>query len=303
MNADEVITDSLETPQPDEPGFEEAIHAEFAQETPEAPATEQPEEEVQPSPEPSPEAVQEPAAPAEPTEIDIGGVSIPADRAQALAEFWNWSQSPAGQPWMYALHTLTEQGIDPATLLEPHPTRPEPTPPPETAPQPAYEEYVDPSVQAAVQKALAPVQAELESFRTQVQAQQAATAQAMITTASQRFAETHRLSAEEANQIVSQVDRTMNVAGYSVDPSGARRDGVETLLAAMEAALWANPDMRERELERVTAEQKETQKKARKLASVGGTSGSVPHKPVPQTAEGREQAAYEMLSEAMGFAK
>ena len=50
-----------------------------------------------------------------------------------------------------------------------------------------------------------------------IAAQQAATAQAVISTAAQRFAEVHELSAEEANRIVGHVDRTMNIAGYSVD--------------------------------------------------------------------------------------
>ncbi len=137
-----------------------------------------------------------------------------------------------------------------------------------------------------------------------MQAQQASQAQAMIATASKRFSEEHGISMAETQQLVDHLDRTANLAGYAVDPvTGTPRDGVSTLYAAMEAALWSNPEFRQRELDRVAQEHKERQQKDRKLAAVGGTSGSVPQKPQPATPTDREEWAVEQISEAMGLAK
>src|SRR5436309_361275 len=113
-----MVSDAVTTPEPGTEEFAQAVEAEFA-EPPQEPPTdagvaeqaEQPEEEApQPVPEePSPEAV--PEAAVEDDYVDVAGVRLPNDKAQAVAEFWNWSQSPQGQPWMYAMHQLVEKGI------------------------------------------------------------------------------------------------------------------------------------------------------------------------------------------------
>jgi hypothetical protein len=99
------------------------------------------------------------------------------------------------------------------------------------------------------------------------------------------------------------MERTANLAGFAHDPTGQPRDRLGTLKAAMEASYFAIPSFRERELARLSQEAKDSQKKARKLAAVGGTSGSVPHRPTPETPEAREEWAVNQIAEAMGFGK
>lgn len=302
MDADAVVEDALNQPDPGTEQFEQAVAAEFEAASvvaEEAPAAEEEVEEEQIAQDDAP-----PPAPEVPDFIEIGGVQVPNDKAQALAEFWNWSQSTDGQTWLHTLDRIQKEGLNPGQLLDAVVTKPPPPAVPET-PEPAFsdDDFLDPATKRIYEDQQA-MRDELERLRTQVATSQAQQGQAMIATASKRFSEDHGLSVEETQQIVDHLERTANLAGYAVDPiTNIPRDGVSTLYAAMEAALWANPEFRQRELDRVAKETQERQRKDRKLAAVGGTSGSVPQKPQPASPAERDEWAVEQITEAMGLAK
>ncbi len=301
-DADAVVEDALSQPDPGTEEFENAVVAEFESDAP----TEEPQAEAPPSD--ATEEVEEPALddapppspePAQAQFIDLGGMQVPADKAQALAEFWTWSQTPVGQNYLLALDQMQKAGIDP-TQLQTDSVVTRPPPPPV---EDVEDEYLDPATKK-LNDEIRTMRGELEQYRAALEANQQSQVQAIIATASKRFSDEHGTSAEDTQKLIDHVDRSVNLQGYTVDPTtGLQRDQVSTLVAALEAALWSNPDMRQRELDRVRTEHADTQKKARKLAAVGGTSGSVPQKPQPNTPADREEEAVQMISEAMGLAK
>lgn len=300
---DEMVSDAVSTPEPGTEEFETQLHEEFAKDLP---SPEEPAEVDLPSAEQ--EVAEEPQATAEgdvppplPDYVEIAGTQVPADKAKALADFWTWSQNE-GQAWLYTLNELQQRGIDPRTLLDGPPTRPEVPQVPEAPPEPDV--YVDPSVQAAVQQAIQPLQSELERLRAEEAQRHMATIQATANAASERFAQEHGMSTTEAWSLLQRAGNTMNFQAFVTDPAtGQQRDQVSAITAAMEAAMWTDPAYKQRELDRIASEHTDRQKKNRKLAAVGGTSGSIPQKPQPTTAEERESWAVEQISEAMGLAK
>ena len=303
-DADQLVTDALNQPEPGTPEFEKALAAEFESDGVVAPpeeipdagdATEEAEGELglddAPPPPPEPEVVEAP------TEIELGGIRVPADKAEALAEFWVWSQTPAGQSYLQTMDAMQRAGIDPSQLQQ--------QAQPQAPQEPAYDEdeFLDPATKR-LHADMQAMRAELDQTRQALQYQQASQTQAIIATASKRFSDEHSLSPEDTQKLVDRVDRSVNLQGYATDPNtGSPRDGVSILVAAMEDALWADPTFRQQELDRVKAEHGDRQKKDRKLAAVGGTSGSVPQKPHPTTAEERDEWAVQQISEAMGLAK
>ncbi len=305
--SEETVEEAV-TPDPGSEDFEAAVEAEFQADAEtssppeqEAPAEEQtPSEVVEEAEEPS-QAEGAEEAPPLPEFIEIAGVQVPTDKAQALAEFWQWSQGD-GQTWLYTLNELQQRGIDPRSLLDP--PRPEPTSPPEQAPQFPVDEYIDPGVAAAVQREIAPLRAQLEQYSAAQEQERLANLASIANTAQARFADEHQLNPTEAREILEIAGNTMNFQGFIRDPAtGQPRDQVSAICAAMEAAMYSIPSYKQKELDRIASEQKDSQKKSRKLAAVGGTSGSVPQKPVPTSPEDREQWAVEQISEAMGLAK
>ncbi len=302
-----MVSDAINAPEPGSEEFEQAVAAEFQADAEVEETSTPPEDVTQDSP-PEVEEVEEPPVQAEgavdevpplPEYIEIEGVQVPADRAKALADFWVWSQGE-GQPWLYALNELQTRGIDPRTLLETPQPRPEPTPPPEYP----TDEYIDPGVQAAVNQAVAPLRAQLEQYQQAQEAERIQNIQAIANTASERFATDHGLNPTEARQILEIAGNTMNFQGFARDPlTGQQRDQISAICAAMEAAMYSIPSYKEKELDRIAAEQKDGQKKNRKLAAVGGTSGSVPQKPAPTSPADREEWAVAQIAEAMGLGK
>ncbi len=302
-DADQIVTDALDQPDPGTEEFENAVVAEFESDAP----TEEPQAEAPPSD--ATEEVEEPALddapppspePAQSEFIDLGGMQVPADKAQALAEFWQWSQTPVGHNYLLALDQMQKAGIDPSQVSDGVVSRPPPPPPPEAE---LEDEYLDPATKR-LHDDMRAMREELDQTRALLQSNQQSQVQAIIATASKRFGDEHGISAEDTQKLIDHVDRSVNLQGYATDPTtGLQRDQVSTLVAAMEAALWSNPEMRERELDRVKTEHAQRQKKDRKLAAVGGTSGSVPQKPQPNTPADREEEAVAMISEAMGMSK
>ena len=280
--------EALTAPIPGEAGFEEAVLAAAEAQVPSQPPSDPQVAELEPEPVPE--------------EIELAGVRIPAERAEALASFWQWSQDQTGQAWIRALDEAMRSGVDPVTLLESirprEPTPLPPTPVPDEVPE--DETYLDPDLKA-LRDELRSTKTDLDELRSTVTASQTATAQALINRAASDFGTNHDLSQDQVAALVSYMDRTTNLAGFATDTDGNPRDGLATLTAAMETAYWSVPEFRQRELDRVAGEQKKQLTKDRKLAAVGGTSGSVPHRPTPQSPEELENWAVEQISEAMGL--
>lgn len=299
MNADQAITDALDAPEPGTDEFTEAVHEAFAAQA--DPAQDDGAGEVQeevtapPAPETEPPPAVEDAAP---DEVELAGHRIPATQAEALADFWTWSQG-AGQPWVQTLSQLMEAGIDPATVLDKVITKP---PPPQREDTPEEDVYVDPEVKA-LRDQLNDTNTQLQELRSRQEAQAASEAFTVIQRAKATFAADHNLTADETNELVTYMDRTSNLAGFNTNPDGSPRDSVSTVIAAMESAFWSLPEYRQRELDRVAHDQKAQQKKSRKLAAVGGTSGSVPQRPIPETPEELEEWAVQQIADHIGASK
>jgi hypothetical protein len=242
------------------------------------------------------------APPQVPSFVEVGGVQIPVDKAEAVANFYAWSQTPQGQPWVQALSEAMEKGIDPRSIIgdDRVVTRPPPPPAPEAPPEP---EFFEPeTAYKTLQERLDTLSNLVESREAQVRAATQAQISFLVDSVREEFAAQHELNPEEARQLVDHMDRTTVLAGYQTDPAtGTQRDARATLLAAMDAAYWAHPTLREKEVARMQSEQKDRSKKDRKLAAVGGTSGSVPHRPEPTTPEERDAQAVEIIANAMGM--
>jgi len=308
---DQGLQDALDAPdpglEPDE--FTQAVHDSLQSdvETPEEPEAAEPvpstdEAEIAEEVDAEGSAPPEDATPPPPTTLEIGGVQIPADKAEAVANFYAWSQTPEGQPWVRYLSEAMDKGIDPRTLGLPQDgvvTRPPPPPPPE--PEVQEPEYFDPetsykTLHQRVDEMASILQAQQQAAEALRQQQ----SQAILTSVRDEFAQSHELSPQESQQLIDHMNRTTVLEGYKVVTPTGEVDTRATLLAAMEAAMYAVPDLKEKEIARIQNEQKDRGKKDRKLAAVGGTSGSVPHRPQPVTQEERDAEAVEIIANAMG---
>lgn len=120
-----------------------------------------------------------------------------------------------------------------------------------------------------------------ESFVTR---QQQENTESQLNTAQAVFSEKHHLSADEMAR-VRQVAGNLGVLPSLLAPfdpvTGAPRqvDPLKAIGEAFDMALWAIPEMRERELESRVEENKADNKRKQKLSSLGGSGGTGPRTP------------------------
>jgi hypothetical protein len=281
---DEVPPDDVVEGDPDSPGGD----AEGEEAPPSTPSTEG---------EPPPPSEQAP--PPEPEGILLGDVLVPPEQAANLGQFWSWSQGE-GQPWIEFLGGLLQAGLSPAQVSEFLRPSGEATAGPAAEQAPPEDDYSDPEVKA-LRAELATRDQRMGQLEERLNAQALANSQALLVKATNDFVTKRGLTADEMTKVRTFVESRNLVAGFARDEEGKPRDALTALGDSFETAYWSIPEFREREMARQQEELKTQQKKDRKLAAVGGNSGSVPARTKTVTPEESKNAMVAELAEHMGF--
>lgn len=148
----------------------------------------------------------------------------------------------------------------------------------------------------AQQTVVADLQAQVGRTQDFVTNQQMQQTESMLNTATAAFAEKHHLTAEEMQKVRDVTGRLQVLPALlsPFDPITAAPRQIDPLAAMDEAfmmAMWNIPEFREREVAARVEEQKVDTKRKGKLASLGGTSGSIPRTPAAPTNKQERTAA------------
>lgn len=257
----------------------------------EAPEEEEPEEEPESPETPEEPGEEEPEVPppgAEAWTYD-DGLRIDRNQARVYAEF---EQFLINNPQV-------AQAISQAIGAQPEPARPSE---PQAPTVPEGLDLDDPAVRAlwnelvAQREMVAKTNDLLARHEAQLTQQNQSTTESLINNASLQFAKEHNLSDTEMQRVRDTAGRLQVLPSLlaPTDPLTGVPRRVDPMAAIQEAfniAYWQLPELREREMQRLTTKQREDRKRKGKLAALGGTSGSVPRQVnVPNDPAARRKA-------------
>lgn len=191
----------------------------------------------------------------------------------------------------------------PVTATGPNtPVSPGPLSTPTTAPtidpqwldDPVYRSLYD--QQQRTLQHLEELQRATQTQQSIIHRQQESNTAAIVTRATRSFQQQHELSDEEINGLRN-VAAKLNVVNSfmtGIDPvTGApvQPDPLMAVERALEIAMYADPKLRLKELQRLSAQDNADSQRKKKLGAIAGSSGSVPRSnPAPTTKEERRES-------------
>ena len=233
--------------------------------------------------------------------IQLGDVRVPQEEAERVAKFWDWMNTNPDEAMKFVGYMTGEYQLIPhgqqapaqqqAPVQQQQPAEPVEDP---------YEDWdlLPDSVQARLKKV-----DQLEGYLAQQQqTQQHALAQQNqkhVETAQAQFATAYDLSNEEVHRMATEAAR-LNIVPALLQETG---DPIRAVERALEIVYLQSENGREREFNKRVAATESDAARKRKMASVGGSAGSVPRQDsdaVPGDAAGRRSAMVNEIAAALG---
>ena len=233
--------------------------------------------------------------------IQLGDVRVPQEEAERVAKFWDWMNTNPDEAMKFVGYMTGEYQLIPhgqqapaqqqAPVQQQQPAEPVEDP---------YEDWdlLPDSVQERLKKV-----GQLEGYLAQQhQTQQHALAQQNqkhVETAQAQFATAYDLSNEEVHRMATEAAR-LNIVPALLQETG---DPIRAVERALEIVYLQSENGREREFNKRVAATESDAARKRKMASVGGSAGSVPRQDsdaVPGDAAGRRSAMVNEIAAALG---
>jgi len=233
--------------------------------------------------------------------IQLGDVRVPQEEAERVAKFWDWMNTNPDEAMKFVGYMTGEYQLIPhgqqapaqqqAPVQQQQPAEPVEDP---------YEDWdlLPDSVQERLKKV-----DQLEGYLAQQQqTQQHALAQQNqkhVETAQAQFATAYDLSNEEVHRMATEAAR-LNIVPALLQETG---DPIRAVERALEIVYLQSENGREREFNKRVAATESDAARKRKMASVGGSAGSVPRQDsdaVPGDAAGRRSAMVNEIAAALG---
>ena len=233
--------------------------------------------------------------------IQLGDVRVPQEEAERVAKFWDWMNTNPDEAMKFVGYMTGEYQLIPhgqqapaqqqAPVQQQQPAEPVEDP---------YEDWdlLPDSVQERLKKV-----DQLEGYLAQQQqTQQHALAQQNqkhVETAQAQFATAYDLSNEEVHRLATEAAR-LNIVPALLQETG---DPIRAVERALEIVYLQSENGREREFNKRVAATESDAARKRKMASVGGSAGSVPRQDsdaVPGDAAGRRSAMVNEIAAALG---
>ena len=233
--------------------------------------------------------------------IHLGDVRVPQEEAERVAKFWDWMNTNPDEAMKFVGYMTGEYQLIPhgqqapaqqqAPVQQQQPAEPVEDP---------YEDWdlLPDSVQERLKKV-----DQLEGYLAQQQqTQQHALAQQNqkhVETAQAQFATAYDLSNEEVHRMATEAAR-LNIVPALLQETG---DPIRAVERALEIVYLQSENGREREFNKRVAATESDAARKRKMASVGGSAGSVPRQDsdaVPGDAAGRRSAMVNEIAAALG---
>ena len=233
--------------------------------------------------------------------IQLGDVRVPQEEAERVAKFWDWMNTNPDEAMKFVGYMTGEYQLIPhgqqapaqqqAPVQQQQPAEPVEDP---------YEDWdlLPDSVQERLKKV-----DQLEGYLAQQQqTQQHALAQQNqkhVETAQAQFATAYDLSNEEVHRMATEAAR-LNIVPALLQETG---DPIRAVERALEIVYLQSENGREREFNKRVAATESDAARKRKMASVGGSAGSVPRQDsdaVPGDAAGRRSAMVNEIAAARG---
>ena len=234
--------------------------------------------------------------------IQLGNVKIPQAEAERVAQFWDWMNQNPDEALQFVGYMTGEYELHPrgqAPVQQAAGAPAAPAAAPETVEDP-YEDWdlLPDSVQERLKKV---DQMEAYLGRQQEYERQVAHRQnqSAVETAQAQFANAYDLNGVEVARLADEAAR-LNIVPALVQETG---DPVRAVERALEIVYLQSDQGRDREFNRRLEQTEVEREKQRKMASVGGTAGSVPrHEPdaVPSNATERRSAMVNEIAAALG---
>ena len=233
--------------------------------------------------------------------IQLGDVRVPQEEAERVAKFWDWMNTNPDEAMKFVGYMTGEYQLIPHGQQAPAQQQA-----PVQLQQPAepvedpYEDWdlLPDSVQERLKKV-----DQLEGYLAQQQqTQQHALAQQNqkhVETAQAQFATAYDLSNEEVHRMATEAAR-LNIVPALLQETG---DPIRAVERALEIVYLQSENGREREFNKRVAATESDAARKRKMASVGGSAGSVPRQDsdaVPGDAAGRRSAMVNEIAAALG---
>ena len=234
--------------------------------------------------------------------IQLGDVKIPQGEAERVAQFWDWMNQNPDEALQFVGYMTGEYELHPrgqAPVQQPVGAAAAPAAAPETVEDP-YEDWdlLPDSVQERLKKVdqMESYLAKQQEYERQVAHRQN---QSSVETAQAQFANAYDLNGMEVARLADEAAR-LNIVPALVQETG---DPVRAVERALEIVYLQSDQGRDREFNRRLEQTEVEREKQRKMASVGGTAGSVPrHEPdaVPSNATERRSAMVNEIAAALG---
>ena len=234
--------------------------------------------------------------------IQLGNVKIPQAEAERVAQFWDWMNQNPDEALQFVGYMTGEYELHPrgqAPVQQAAGAPAAPAAAPETVEDP-YEDWdlLPDSVQERLKKVdqMESYLAKQQEYDRQVAHRQN---QSAVETAQAQFANAYDLNGVEVARLADEAAR-LNIVPALVQETG---DPVRAVERALEIVYLQSGQGRDREFNRRLEQTEVEREKQRKMASVGGTAGSVPrHEPdaVPSNATERRSAMVNEIAAALG---
>ncbi len=231
--------------------------------------------------------------------IQLGDVRVPTEEAGKVAQFWDWMNNNPDEAMQFVGYMTGEYELHPRGQAP----QPQPQPVPAAQDSEIADEYEDwDLLPDSVQDRLKKVD-QMESYLAQqqhrdMQMSQARNLQA-VETGQAQFANAYDLNASEVARLADEAAR-LNIVPALVQEIG---DPVRAVERALEIVYLQSEQGREREFNRRMEQTEIDREKQRKMASVGGTAGSVPRQEpdaIPGNAIERRSAMVNEIAAALG---
>ena len=234
--------------------------------------------------------------------IQLGDVKIPQEEAERVAKFWDWMNTNPDEAMKFVGYMTGEYQLIPHGQQPPAP-QPQPQQQQQQYAEPAEDPYEDwdllpDSVQARLKKVdqLEGYLAQQQQHQQQVVAHQN---QKHVETAQAQFGTAYDLSNAEVHRMATEAAR-LNIVPALLQETG---DPIRAVERALEIVYLQSEQGREREFNKRVAATESDAARKRKMASVGGSAGSVPRQDsdaVPSDAAGRRSAMVNEIAAALG---
>jgi hypothetical protein len=236
--------------------------------------------------------------------IQLGDVKVPQEEAERVAKFWDWMNTNPDEAMKFVGYMTGEYQLIPQGQQAPTQQQPQQQPQQQQQYQaPAEDLYEDwDLLPDSVQERLKKVD-QLEGYLAQQhQTQQQAIAhqnQKHVETAQAQFGTAYDLSNAEVHRMATEAAR-LNIVPALLQETG---DPIKAVERALEIVYLQSEDGREREFNKRIAASESDAARKRKMASVGGSAGSVSRQDsdsVPGDAAGRRSAMVNEIAAALG---